>query len=40
MTFEKLHDLCNGIVEQATKDYRKALSGVRVEHKAPRKGDR
>lgn len=37
MTFEKLHDLCNDIVEQAAKDYRKALSGARVEHKAPEK---
>lgn len=37
MTFEKLHNLCNGIVEQAAKDYRKALSGARVEHKAPEK---
>lgn len=37
MIFEKLHDLCNDIVEQAAKDYRKALSGARVEHKAPEK---
>lgn len=27
MIFEKLQDLCNGIIEQAVKDYRKALAG-------------
>lgn len=36
MIFEKLQDLCNGIIEQAVKDYRKALAGEYVEHKAPK----
>lgn len=27
MIFEKLQDLYNGIIEQAVKDYRKALAG-------------
>lgn len=36
MIFENLQDLCNGIVEQAVKDYRKALTGEYVEHKAPK----
>ena len=35
MIFEKLQDLCNGIIEQAVKDYRKALAGEYVEHKSP-----
>ena len=33
---ERLQDLCNGIIEQAVKDYRKALAGEYVEHKAPK----
>ena len=32
---ERLQDLCNGIIEQAVKDYRKALAGENVEHKSP-----
>lgn len=36
MIYEKLQDLCNGIIEQAVKDYRKALVGEYVEHKAPK----
>lgn len=36
MIFEKLQDLCNGIIEQAVKDYRKALAGDYVENKAPK----
>lgn len=33
---EKIQDLCNAIIEQAVKDYRKALAGEYVEHKSPK----
>lgn len=32
---EKTQDLCNAIIEQAVKDYRRALAGEYVEHKSP-----
>lgn len=32
---EKIQDLCNAIIEQAVKDYRRALAGEYVEHKSP-----
>lgn len=35
MIFEKLQDLYYGIIEQAVKDYRKALAGENVEHNSP-----
>lgn len=33
---EKIQDLCNAIIEQAVKDYRRALAGEYVEHKSPK----
>lgn len=33
---EKIQDLCNAIIEQTVKDYRKALAGEYVEHKFPK----
>lgn len=36
MTFERLQDLCDAVIEQAVKDYRKALAGKYVEYKSPK----